>query len=89
MIVVCNKPPLEKSMLEIHQNNPLHALKLEVLLTELVDHYGWSELGQRVDIRCFTNDPSVRSSLKLLRKNPWARKKVEDLYLSTVQKTDS
>ena len=61
--------------------NPLHGLTLEHIVTALADHYGWDELGQRIDIRCFTHDPSVKSSLKFLRKTPWAREKVESLYL--------
>jgi uncharacterized protein (DUF2132 family) len=62
-------------------NNPLHGKTLEHIVKELVDHYGWDELGSRIDIRCFNNDPSVKSSLKFLRKNEWARKMVEKLYL--------
>lgn len=62
-------------------NNPLHGIKLEDLLTDLVDHYGWEELGSRIDIRCFNNDPSIKSSLRFLRKTLWAREKVEYLYL--------
>ena len=65
-------------------NNPLHGLTLENILVKLVEHYGWDDLGQRIDIRCFNNDPSIKSSLKFLRKTPWARDKVEQLYLSTV-----
>ena len=61
--------------------NPLHGVKLEVIVTALSDHYGWDGLGQRINIRCFTIDPSVASSLKFLRKTPWARDKVESLYL--------
>ena len=61
--------------------NPLHGVKLEAIVTALSDHYGWEELGQRINIRCFTHDPSVASSLKFLRKTPWAREKVESLYL--------
>ena len=61
--------------------DPLHGVTLEALLTELVAAYGWPELGQRIDIRCFNFDPSIKSSLQFLRKTPWARKKVEDLYL--------
>ena len=64
-------------------NNPLHGITLEKLLTRLVDHYGWEELGRRIDIRCFNWEPSIKSSLKFLRKTPWARDKVEALYLST------
>ena len=62
-------------------NNPLHGITLEKLLNELVAYYGWPELGLKVDIRCFTHEPSVASSLKFLRKTPWARDKVESLYL--------
>ena len=61
--------------------NPLHGLTLEHIITELAEYFGWEELGQRIDIRCFTSDPSVASSLKFLRKTPWAREKVEGLYL--------
>ncbi len=61
--------------------NPLHGKTLEALVTELADFYGWEGLGERINIRCFTHDPSVRSSLKFLRKTPWARDKVESLYL--------
>lgn len=61
--------------------NPLHGMTLEKIITELADHYGWEDLGQRIAIRCFTHDPSVGSSLKFLRKTPWAREKVESLYL--------
>ena len=61
--------------------NPLHGVTLETVLNELVAHFGWPELGQRVAIRCFTSGPSVGSSLKFLRKTPWAREKVESLYL--------
>ncbi|CAN5838307.1 VF530 family protein [soil metagenome] len=62
-------------------NNPLHGVTLETIVTELVAHFGWPELGQQVRIRCFNEDPSVSSSLKFLRKTPWAREKVESLYL--------
>jgi uncharacterized protein (DUF2132 family) len=65
------------------QNNPLHGLTLEQVLNSLVDHYGWDGLGGRIDIRCFNNAPSIRSSLKFLRKTPWARDKVEKLYITT------
>jgi uncharacterized protein (DUF2132 family) len=60
--------------------NKLHGVTLERIVTELVAHYGWPELGQLVDIRCFQSDPSVASSLKFLRRTPWARAKVESLY---------
>lgn len=61
--------------------NPLHGLTLEAMLTELVAHFGWPGLAERIDIRCFSSDPSLASSLKFLRKTPWARQKVESLYL--------
>ena len=61
--------------------NPLHGMTLEAIVTALADHYGWADLGERIPVRCFTNDPSVASSLKFLRKTPWARDKVEGLYL--------
>jgi uncharacterized protein (DUF2132 family) len=62
--------------------NPLHGVTLETILKELVVDYGWAELGRLIDIRCFNNDPSIKSSLKFLRKTDWARKEVERLYLS-------
>lgn len=62
-------------------NNPLHGVTLQRVLEELVDFYGWDELGERIAIRCFTHDPSINSSLKFLRKTPWAREKVEALYV--------
>ncbi len=61
-------------------HDPMHGITLEMLLTALVEAYGWEELGQRIDIRCFNNDPSMKSSLKFLRRTPWAREKVEKLY---------
>jgi uncharacterized protein (DUF2132 family) len=61
--------------------NPLHGITLEQMLNELVAHFGWPGLGEQINIRCFTSDPSVASSLKFLRKTPWAREKVESLYL--------
>lgn len=64
-----------------HPNDPLHGITLEKLLTELVEQFGWSELGRRVAIRCFLHDPSIKSSLTFLRKTPWARAKVEDIYV--------
>ncbi|VFB08222.1 Uncharacterized conserved protein (DUF2132) [Aeromonas salmonicida] len=66
--------------------NPLHGLTLEAIVTALVEHYGWAELGQQINIRCFTDDPSIKSSLKFLRKTPWAREKVESLYLYVQRK---
>jgi uncharacterized protein (DUF2132 family) len=61
--------------------NPLHGLTLEAILTALVEHYGWDGLGERIPVRCFNLDPSIGSSLRFLRKTPWAREKVEGLYL--------
>ena len=66
-------------------NNPLHGLTLEAIVTSLVEHYGWADLACQISIQCFINDPSVKSSLKFLRKTPWARRKVESLYLTTQQ----
>ena len=70
--------------------DPLHGVTLETIVKALVNHYGWEQLGEIIDIRCFNVDPSVQSSLKFLRKTPWARKKVEDLYVWVVstQKPD-
>lgn len=70
------------------KNNPLHGKTLESIVNSLVEHYGWSELGSRIDIRCFTSDPSVKSSLKFLRKSPWARKRVEDLFIAMQQQSE-
>jgi uncharacterized protein (DUF2132 family) len=63
------------------RNNPLHGITLEMMLNRLVDFYGWEKLGKYIDINCFNNDPSIKSSLKFLRKTPWAREKVENFYL--------
>ena len=65
-------------------NNPLHGITLERMVTELHAHYGWEELGLMIKVNCFNYDPSVKSSLKFLRKTPWARAKVEELYLYTL-----
>jgi len=70
-------------MTDTQPNNPLHGIKLEQIVTELVDHYGWDNLADRISIGCFKNNPSVKSSLKFLRRTPWARDKVEKLYVST------
>ena len=64
-------------------NNPLHGVTLEMVITSLADRYSWDELAQRIDINCFKSDPSIKSSLKFLRKTQWARDKVESLYIST------
>ncbi len=68
-------------MIEVQKNNPLHGIKLEVLLTELVDHYGWEVLADAMNLNCFKSNPSIKSSLKFLRKTLWAREKVEGFYL--------
>ena len=68
------------------RNNPLHGITLEMIVTQLAQQYGWAELGRRIPIKWFTNDPSVKSSLKFLRQTAWARKKVEDLYLQSIVK---
>lgn len=67
---------------KIRKKDPLEGVTLEKLLTELVEHYGWETLGQEIRIHCFSNDPSIKSSLTFLRRTPWARTKVEKLYLS-------
>ena len=67
-------------------NNPLHGVTLEQVVNSLVEHYGWSELGKLIDIRCFNSEPSVKSSLTFLRKTPWARKKAEDLYIAMLKR---
>ena len=72
-------------MVDEQPNNPLHGITLETILKELVEKFGWQALGERIPIRCFTTDPSVKSSLKFLRRTPWARKKVEELYLNSIQ----
>lgn len=70
-------------MAETQKNNPLHGKTLEAILTELVEYYGWEELGYKININSFNHEPSIKSSLKFLRKTPWAREKVEGLYLYT------
>jgi len=65
-------------------NDPLHGITLEMILTQLVQQYGWGELARRIPIRCFYNEPSIKSSLKFLRRTPWARKSVEELYLRSI-----
>jgi len=67
-------------------NNPLHGITLEMILTRLVEQYGWEELGKLIVIKCFTDNPGIKSSLKFLRRTPWARKKVEDLYLRSLKR---
>jgi uncharacterized protein (DUF2132 family) len=65
-------------------NDPLHGKTLESILTYLVHHFGWEDLARMININCFKSNPSIKSSLTFLRKTPWARKKVEDLYISTL-----
>lgn len=72
-------------MSEQRHKDPLHGITLEKILIYLVDYYDWKELGQLIDIRCFNDNPSIKSSLKFLRKTPWARKKVENLYLARIK----
>lgn len=74
-------PPLTQPSAKAQPGNPLHGLTLEAIVLALQAHYGWEGLGQRIAIRCFLSEPSVASSLKFLRKTPWAREKVESLYL--------
>lgn len=71
---------MKSSVPQKQPNNPLHGITLETAVTELVAHFGWAGLSERIAIRCFSNDPSIASSLKFLRKTPWARDKVEALY---------
>ncbi|WAC03400.1 VF530 family protein [Lacinutrix neustonica] len=72
--------------METQKNNPLHGIKLEQMITDLQTHYGWEYLGYNIKIKCFTDKPSIKSSLKFLRRTPWARKKVEDFYLEYLKK---
>ncbi len=73
-------------MSETQPKNPLHGITLEKIVTNLIEEYGWTEMGKRINIRCFTHDPSLKSSLKFLRRTPWARTKVEQLYLDSQKK---
>ncbi len=77
-----------KKLPSFQANNPLHGVKLVDILEFLVAEYGWPTLGSMISIRCFNNDPSIKSSLKFLRKTPWARDKVEQLYLDTIERLD-
>ena len=70
-------------MNKLHNQDSLHGLTLKMIVTQLVDKYGWETMASRIKINCFAKDPSINSTLKFLRKTPWARKKVEELYLST------
>lgn len=87
MLLACNTDQVEFEqhtyMTDQQANNPLHGITLEQIVTRLVDHYGWDTLARRININCFKSDPSVKSSLKFLRKTSWAREQVEQLYIST------
>jgi uncharacterized protein (DUF2132 family) len=72
-------------MTESQPNNPLHGITLEMMLVYLVDKYGWDELAERIPVNCFITNPSIKSSLTFFRETPWARKKVEDLYLDSLE----
>jgi len=72
-------------MVDQQPNNPLHGITLEMIVSHLVAKYGWVELGKCIPIKCFTDNPSIKSSLKFLRRTPWARKKVEELYLKSIR----
>jgi uncharacterized protein (DUF2132 family) len=74
----------QKQENDTRTKDPLHGITLKMIVTQLVEKYGWEELGQQININCFTNDPSINSSLKFLRKTEWARKKVEALYIKTI-----
>ena len=76
---------IPKKIAKPQVNNPLHGVKLVDILNYLEKVYGWEELGKRINIRCFTSNPSIKSSLKFLRRTPWARTKVEALYLKSIQ----
>ena len=71
-------------MEEEQPNNPLHGITLEMMLVHLVERYGWDELADRIPVNCFINNPSIKSSLTFFRKTPWARKKIEDLYVESL-----
>lgn len=73
--------------METQPNNPLHGIKLEQILTDLEAHYGWEYMGTIIKIKCFTDNPSIKSSLKFLRRTPWARTKVETMYLKMLKQS--
>jgi len=79
-----NQTHNSKIIIHNSDHDPLHGVTLKMIVSELVERYGWEELGRKVAIRCFTHDPSIPSSLKFLRKTPWARDKVEELYLRSI-----
>jgi len=73
-------------MTTFQSKDPLHGITLEMILNQLIQQYGWVEMAKRIPIRCFSHEPSIKSSLKFLRRTPWARKKVEELYLASIVK---
>jgi len=75
-------------MTKPRKQDPLHGITLQMVVTRLVEKYGWEELGRQIKIKCFTHDPSISSSLKFLRRTPWARQQVEALYLNTQWSAD-
>ena len=82
-----NDKKKEKEESKLQVNNPMHGVKLIEILEYLVEKHGWESLGERINIRCFKSDPSIKSSLTFLRRTPWARDKVENLYLRTIKKS--
>ena len=85
IILICGRDPYairHTRMSSAHPRDPLHGITLEAIVKELVERYGWAEMGRRVPIRCFLHDPSVKSSLTFLRKTPWARERVEGWYIA-------
>jgi uncharacterized protein (DUF2132 family) len=81
-----NDKKKEKAAVKSQVNNPMHGVKLVEILEYLVEKHGWESLGERINIRCFKSDPSIKSSLTFLRRTPWARDKVENLYLRSIRK---
>ena len=73
-------------MTDFQSKDPLHGITLEMILNQLIQQYGWAELAKRIPVRCFINEPSLKSSLKFLRRTPWARRRVEELYLASIAK---
>ena len=76
-------------MKDSQPDNPLHGITLEMILNQLVAFHGWDGLGRQIEIRCFNHEPSIASSLKFLRRTPWARQQVETLYIDTVRRSDN
>jgi uncharacterized protein (DUF2132 family) len=76
----------EEKPTKIRKQDPLHGITLKMIVSQLEDKYGWAELGKHINIKCFTSNPSINSSLKFLRKTPWAREKVESLYLKMIRR---